>query len=142
MRGNIAMKVKIKAVCNKEIECDLSKIHKDKLGLHCECPFGNDGCGGTCDCELITPKYLYHCTDYSYKDSIIKDGLLLNKVKSLHDGKLIYFSLSPEYCYGNTCFKVDVDGLNVKSTTNVWEFVCSDDIPNDRIEYYGFEEIE
>lgn len=132
------MLVTIKTACNSALECELTDLYKDAAGLYYKCKLHEKGCG----CTILAPRYLYHCTDYNAKDEIINNGLLLSKTRSMYYGEAIYLSLMPQYCFGNTCFRVDVDGLNVVSTVNGWEFICSEDIPSDRIDYFGFEENE
>jgi len=82
---------------------------------------------------------LYHCTVASLKAIILKKGLMIDK--ALVDNK-IFLSTHPQYCYGNTCFSVDVDGLDIKQTINKWEYTYSGSISPTRIKYYGHKEVE
>lgn len=82
---------------------------------------------------------LYHCTDNFYKNKILIEGLRIEK--SLSKGK-IFLSKSPEYCYGNTCFIVNANGLDIKQTENSWEYVYNESISPDRIRYYGYKELD
>lgn len=82
---------------------------------------------------------LYHCTTCLNKDLILQDGLKIEK--SLSNNK-IFLSKNPEYCYGNTCFIVNIEGLDIKQTVNSWEFTYDKSIRPNRIKYHGFKEID
>jgi len=82
---------------------------------------------------------LYHCTDEALKNIILEKGLKIDK-SQVYD--FIFLGASPEYCYGNTCFIVDIDGIKVEKTINMWEYICCEDISPSRIKYYGFKEID
>lgn len=89
-----------------------------------------------------TNNYMYHCTDGVLKESILEHGLLLSKTRSMQYGNKIFLSHYPEYCFGNTCFRINVFGLNISRIRDSFEYVCDEDIAADRIEYYGYEENE
>lgn len=108
----------------------LGNVKNDKLGNHCICPKCNSSFD--VDTKITT---LYHCTDKCYKDSILRDGLKTNN-------GTIYLSYKPEYCFGNTCFEIDVTELNIESTCNSWEYICNTDIDSGKIKYFGFFEEE
>lgn len=90
-----------------------------------------------------TPKVLYHCTSELCAEKVLKLGLSLEQAKSENKGVLaIFMSYAPEYCFGNTCLVINVEGLHVEKTINNWEYVCYENIPPDRISYHSFKEIE
>lgn len=63
-------------------------------------------------------------------------------MNSNDSSELVFLSYAPEYGFGNTCFEVKTEGLNIKGVGNGWEFVCSQNIPPENIELYGYEENE
>lgn len=79
---------------------------------------------------------LFHCTCPSYAESILRDGFDPSQYARL--GVHTYLSSTPQYVFGNTCLAVNVDGLNITQTVNVWEYITSDYIASDRITYYGY----
>lgn len=90
--------------------------------------------------EIIS---LFHCTTGSRKESILTEGLSLSKSRSdLHGEKPIFLSLTPQHCFGNTCFQVSIPKDWVRQTINHWEFICNRNIPPEHISFYSFEEDE
>ncbi|MEK5209176.1 hypothetical protein [Psychrobacillus sp. FSL H8-0510] len=90
--------------------------------------------------EIVT---LFHCTTSKWLVSILAKGLLLSNARSeIYGDKPIFLSLTPQHCFGNTCFKVCVPKDWVKQTENHWEFICNRDIPPEKISYFSYEEDE
>lgn len=90
--------------------------------------------------EIIS---LFHCTTSARREDILEKGLLLSKsVSDLHGEKPIFLSLTPQHCFGNTCFKVSIPEDWVRQTINHWEFICDRNIPPENISFYSYEEDE
>lgn len=86
---------------------------------------------------------LFHCTSNAREENIVANGLLLSKsVSELHGAKPIFLSLTPQHCFGNTCFKVCIPKEWVTQTINHWEYTCDRDIPPAHITFFSYEEDE
>lgn len=83
---------------------------------------------------------LFHCTTSLWRESILEKGLLLStSLSEVHGEKPIFLSLTPQHCFGDTCFKIRIPKDWVRQTINQWEFICNRDIPPENIVFYSYE---
>lgn len=72
---------------------------------------------------------------------ILKDGIRLEHAQNIKNECTIHLYSRKRYNYGNTCFKVDVNGLDVRPTRELGEFFCLNDISSDKLKYKGFKDL-
>ncbi len=76
---------------------------------------------------------LYHSTDPSNKDNILKIGLLKKYSKYwIGSGGVIYLSIYNTPDFGKLILQVNTTGLYITEISE-WEYICWEDIPPDRL---------
>lgn len=82
---------------------------------------------------------MYHVTNPEYRDSIQRDGLLIDKDNTGQGGVFLADTMKPNGIPGMDIWKVDVSGLELEDDWSgepdegeQW-YICFDDIPPSRL---------